>query len=352
MQMKSLSLNIIFSFNKTATNTTFSLSLANIGDKNFTLVDLITNIVNDIGFASLAFPEDAKKLFDIDLASLSITYSKTIAPASPSESISVSQAGGATFLGVTVSSISIVADRTTGTWGYSLQVKLPPTVKPFAKVLPIPGVEDFTVANGFFSIFKGPIVPPTTIAPMLPPSGADGLGVFLSGSLRFEGNDFLNLCGTILKIPQIDFAVQSGGTLSIKIPVGKLELVVSGHPMFAVSTFTLMIAPGTFNLSADLDLLCEWLAPSIKESPIGFRFSLGIGLGGALNVSIYALDPKTRVIYPDMSTFPFIVRPFWIPGLVLYPFHFSMRWLAAAPAPEALAAGGGFMIQGTPMTNV
>ena len=351
--MNSVSLNIIFSWSKTSTTTTFDLSLANTIDKQFTLIELITNMANDLGFASMAFPEDARKLFDIDLVSLTISYSKTVLPGTPSESISITQAGGATFLGVTVSSIAVVADRTTGSWGYSLQVRLPPTVKPFAKVLSIPGVEDFTVVNGFFAIFKGPVVPPPQMAMAMPSTGTpDGLNIYLSGGLKFEGNDFLDLCGTILKIPQVDFAVQSGGTLSVSIPVGKLELTVADHKLFSVQRFQLQISNGNFMLGADLTLMAEWLAPSIKESPIGFRFALGVGVSGSLNISIYAVDTATGVLYPDMSKYPFIRRPFWIPGLVLYPFHFSMRWLAAANAPEAIAAGGGFYIDNTPMTNV
>ena len=155
-----------------------------------------------------------------------------------------------------------------------------------------------------------------------------------------------------MKIPQIDFAVRSGGTLSVRIPVGKLKLIVAGHPIFAVSLFQLDIAQGNFSFSADLDLLCEWLAPSIKKHPIGFRLSLGIAADSSLIISIYSVNPLTGQVYPDMSKNLFIVRPFYIPGLILYPFHFSMRWLAEAEMSEAFAAGGGFGIQGTQIANV
>ncbi|MCJ1398669.1 hypothetical protein MMC11_001870 [Xylographa trunciseda] len=353
MQMAKLTLNVQFSYSNSATEKTFQLTLREGGSQNFTLVDLISDMVDDIaGISTIQFPDDAKKLFDINLDSLSITYTKVITPSTPTEQLSFSQSGGATFLGIQAASISVLCDKSSGSWGYALQVQLQPVVKPFAKILPIPGVEDLTVVNGTFSIFKGPVLPPPKLAPMVSKGGGDGVTIYLNGGLKLGGNDFMDLVGTILKIPEVDFALQNNGTLTIAIPVGKIELIIAGHPMFSIELFQLQISQGNIFLSAEMDFLCEWLAPSIKDHPIGFKFALGIGVDGSLDISIYAVDPKTSQLYPNMSKDPFIVRPFYIPGLVLYPFHFSMRWLAEAEEPEAIAAGGGFGIQGTDISNL
>ena len=354
MQLATINLNIQFSYDSSATQKTFMLMLTDIGTQKLDLIDLISEMLNDVhgaGISTMRFPEDAKKLFDIDIESLSITYSKAIEPAAPAETISVQQSGNATFLGVSVASIAIDCNKAAGAWGYGLQLQLPATTKPFARVLPIPGIEDFVVLNGAFGMFKGPANPPSSVATMVGPSG-NGTSIYLTGSIQLDGNDFLGLVKTVVKTPQVEFAVQSGGNLSVKMPVGKLELTIRGHPMFSVSLFQLDISQGNFSLSAELDLLCEWLAPSIKEKPIGFRFNLGIAADGSLIISIYSVDRKTGQIYPDRSKDPFIVRPFYIPGLVLYPCHFSMRWLAEAEEPEALSAGGGFAIQGSQISNV
>ena len=353
MQLKTMTLNIQFSYSNSPTEKSFQLTLSEGVSQNYTLLDLIADMVDDArGITTITVPDDARKLFDISLESLLITYSKAIAPATPAEHISFAQSGGATFLGVDVASISIVCDKSTGAWGYGLQVLLPPEVQPFAKVLPIPGVEDLTVVNGAFSIFKGPVVPPANIAPMISKGAGDGLSIYLSGGLKLAGNDFMDLVGTIVKIPEIDFALQNNGTLTISIPVGKLELDIAGHPMFSIELFELQVSQGNIFLSAEMDFLCEWLAPSIKDNPIGFRFALGVGFDGSLDISIYAVDPKTGQQYPDMSKDPFIVRPFYIPGLILYPFHFSMRWLAEEEVPEAIAAGGGFGIENSDVSDV
>lgn len=351
MNLASLMLNIQFSYTSTATERGFTLGLTDIGQQHFSLVDLISEMLNDthhLGIGSITLPEDAKQLFDIDIASLSISYLKTTVP---SEIISFQQVGLSTFLGVSIASISVDCNRASGSWGYGLQFQLPKVTKPFAKVLPIPGIEGFTVLNGAFGVFKGPANPPSQMAAMVGNSG-NGTSIYLSGSIRLDGNDFLNIVGTIIKLPQIDFAVRSGGDLTVRIPVGKLEISVKGHPMFAVSEFLLSISQGNFTLSGELDLLAEWLAPSIKEKPIGFRIMVGIAQDGSLIISIYSVNPKTGLVYPDMSKDLFIYRPFYIPGLILYPFHFAMRWMAEAEVPEALAAGGGFAIQGTDVDNV
>ena len=354
MTAGSLDFGITFNYTRSATETSLMISLIDTGDQPFSIIDLVSAFVNDLhgdGISAMTFPSDAKKLFDIDIASFNLTYTNTVAPAAPAETISVQQTGDATFLGITVASISIVCNKAQGTWGYGLNFTLLPVEKPFAKILKIAGIDDFAVSNGAFGMFKGPAVAPPLVAPMVGPTGSN-TSMFLSGGLSLNGNDFLHLVGTIVKIPEVEFAVQSGGSLTITIPVGKLELTVAGQPMFSVENFLLTVAQGNFTLSAEIDFLADWLAPSIKTNPIGFQFSLGIAADSSLLISIYAVDPKTHIVYPDMSTDTFIVRPFYIPGLVLYPFHFSMRWLAEAEEPEALAAGGGFAIQGMNISNV
>ena len=354
MSVGSLDFCIQFSFGHSVTETSFMISLIDSGSKPFSVIELISALVNDIhgeGISAIQFPSDAGKLFDIDLASFVLSYKNIVAPAAPEETISIQQTGGATFLSITIASISIVCNKTLGTWGYGVDLALLPVEKPFAKILKIPGVEDFTVKNGAFGMFKGPATAPPIIAPMVGTTGSN-TNVYLSGGLSLDGNDFLGLVGTIVKIPEVDFAIQSNGNLTVMIPVGKLQLIIAGQPMFSVENFLLTVAQGNISLSAEIDLLADWLAPSIKDNPIGFQFSLGIGLDGSLLISIYAVNPTTHQVYPDMSTDAFIVRPFYIPGLVLYPFHFSMRWLAEAEEPEALAAGGGFAIQGMQISNV
>ena len=354
MSVGNLDFCIQFNYSRSATETSFTISLIDTGKQPFSIIDLISAIVNDIhgeGMSAMQFPSDASKLFDIDLASLNVSYKNAVAPAALGETISLQQTGGATFLGITVTSISIECNKAQGTWGYGLDLTLLPVEKPFAKVLKIAGIEDFTVKNGAFGMFKGPAVAPPLVAPMVGTTGSN-TSIYLSGGLSLDGNDFLGLVGTIVKIPEVDFAVQSGGSLTVMIPVGKLELIIAGQPMFSVENFQLTVAQGIISLSAEIDLLADWLAPSIKDNPIGFQFSLGISVDGSLLISIYAVNPTTHQVYPDMSTDAFIVRPFYIPGLVLYPFHFSMRWLAEAEEPEALAAGGGFAIQGMQISNV
>jgi hypothetical protein len=353
MALASLSLNVQFSYSASSTTTSFRLTLSEETGKDYTLLDLIGEMLNDIvGVKSIQIPEDAKEIFDISLESLAISYTKSVTPSGPTESISFTQSGGATFLGVNFASVSIMCNKASGAWGYDLQFQLQPEAKPLAKILPVPGIEDLTVVNGAFSILKGPAEAPAQILPMINQNGGDSVSIYLSGGIKLGGNDFMDLVGTIVKVPEVDFALQNNGTLTVAIPVGKLELSIAGHPMFSVEKFLLQVAQGNIFLSAEMDFLCEWLAPSIKDHPIGFRFALGIGADGSLDISIYAVDPKTGAQYPDMSKDQFIVRPFWIPGLILYPFHFSLRWLAEAALPEAIAAGGGFAILNSPISAV
>lgn len=353
MGLGSRKLNVMFSYETSPTETSFSLTLAEDVTDNYTLIDLIGDMLNDVtGAHSIQIPDDARKIFDLSLQNLTISYTKTTTPNGSSESIMFMQSGGATFLGVSFASMSISCTKVMGVWGYDLQFTLEPEVRPFARVLPVPGVEDLTVVNGAFSILKGPAPAPANLAPMMSSNGGDGLSIYLSGGMKLSGNDFMNLVGTIVKVPEVDFALQNNGTLTVAIPVGKLELIVAGHPMFSIERFLLQVAQGNVFLSAEMDFLCEWLAPSIKDHPIGFRFSLGLGADGSLDISIFAVDPKTGQQYPNMSKDRFIVHPFYIPGLVMYPFHFTMRWLAEAVAPEALSAGGGFAIENSDIDNV
>lgn len=353
MSVGSLDFSITFNYSKSATETSYMFSLIDTGAKPFSIVDLVSAMVNDLhgeGISAMQFPNDAKQLFDIDLASFGLSYKRIISPAT-AETITLQQTGGATFLGISISTLSIVVNKAQGTWGYGLQFTLPPVEKPFAKILKIPGIEQFTIKNGSFGMFKGPAIAPPLLQPMVGATGSN-TSIFLSGGLSLDGNDFLGLVGTIVKIPEVDVAVQSGGSLTVMIPVGKLELIIAGQPMFSVERFLLTVAQGNISLSAEIDLLAEWLAPSIKDHPIGFQFSLGISADSSLLISIYAVNPLNGQVYPDMSTETFINQPFYIPGLILYPFHFSMRWLAEAEEPEALAAGGGFAINGLHISNV
>lgn len=202
-------------------------------------------------------------------------------------------------------------------------------------------------------MFKGPAVVPSLLASVVGSSAASNTSIFLSGGLRLDSNDFLNLVGAIVELLEIHFAVQSGGTLTVMIPVGKLELDVAGYSLSSVENFLLQVSQSNITLSAEIDIFADWLAKSISKAySIKFQFSLGFGIDGSLLISIYAVDPLTQQKHPNMSTVDLMDRPFYIPGLVLYPFHFSMRWLADAEEPEAIAAGGGFDITGSQMSNV
>jgi hypothetical protein len=337
MHLSSITIPISFSYTSTetkdssssSTTTTLTIGIESDPASKLTLLGLIEEFLH--GFK---FPDEAREVFDISLQSLAITYSSTSGAKNNDESFTFVQSGGLTLVGVQVSAMSIAFSKQKGSWTYSASFTLPTPAHPLDGFLTggIPGLRDLTINDGFLILSSG------------------AAGVSMGGKLMLEGNPFMEMMGAIVKIPEMDFTVSHGGQLiEVFLPSISITLSIAGQKdIFEVSNFRFRLQPEGFSLVAQVALQADWFAPKASNpNPISFDFLLQVDEGEALGIAFDAVPSrgsKETILAPDAS---FIVDPFHIPGLTLYPLGFRLVWNIAEEEPQAIAAHGGFKIGGT-----